>query len=258
MYFWVKSKVLDSSGGGFDPGYQAILDYATGLGFALPTAACQILQNQLYMDIAAIGWGQFRHFAVYANDGGDQDFACINWANTGLNVTRVNSPTYTNKQGFGTNGTTQYLDCRVLMTSGVLEDRHLGLRLFSLNTFAIGFYATGSTSDLWMRYRAFMGATHQARFSNNNVDNITYTASSNYRIYSRNNNPEYRAYTPNLVTVTRTRIGNNIALQKLTVGQNGSGVYEVTNVTHSFEGDSLPDADITSLKTAIDNYMTAL
>lgn len=259
MYFWVKSKVLDTGGGGgFDAGYQAILDYATGLGFTLPSAACQILQNQLYIDIKNIGWGDFRHFACYANDGASQDFACINWANTGLNVTRVNAPTYTNKEGFKTNGTTQYLDCGVLMTSGTPDNRMFGLRLFSLDTFAIAFNHIGGANDLFARYRGFMGATFQSRNYNGTVDNITFTAGSKYRIFSRNVSSEYKAFTPSAVTVTRTRSGGNVASKPLCVGYSPTTAYEVTNVTHSFEGDGLTDTQIIDLETYLDNYMAAL
>src|SRR6056297_1810555 len=86
-------------GGGFDPDYQAILDYATTEGYTLPSAGQQTLQNQLVVDLKTAGvWSKLDAFSVFATDG-DSDFALIDWIRL-ITQTAVNSPTFTTNQGY--------------------------------------------------------------------------------------------------------------------------------------------------------------
>lgn len=95
----------------FDEDYQAILDYATGQGYSLPSDEQQILQNTLLVELKAIGaWDDLDILYVFATNG-DSDFAKINWKNPGtFNCTEVNAPTFTVNEGFLGNGTTSYLN----------------------------------------------------------------------------------------------------------------------------------------------------
>ena len=105
--------------GGFDPDYQAILDYATLQGYTLPSASQRILQNQLVVDLKAGGiWTTLDTFAVFATDG-NSDFALIDWIRLSQ-YTAVNSPTFTTNGGFNGNGTSSYIDTNFNpATSGV-------------------------------------------------------------------------------------------------------------------------------------------
>ena len=95
----------------FDSSYQAVLDYASGQGYALPSAGQQILQNQLVLDLKAAGiWDQLDLFYVFATDG-DSDYATLNWKDpTQFQCSKVNSPTFTENVGFNGNGSTSYLN----------------------------------------------------------------------------------------------------------------------------------------------------
>lgn len=93
----------------FDSDYQAVLTYATSLGYTLPSSAQQIKQNQLMLDLKAAGvWSKLDTFAMFANDGGS-NFGLIDWKRLSL-YTAVNSPTFTSNQGFQGNGTSSYID----------------------------------------------------------------------------------------------------------------------------------------------------
>jgi len=100
-----------SSGGNaaFDSDYQAVLTYATSLGYTLPSSAQQIKQNQLMLGLKSAGvWSKLDTFAMFANDGGS-NFALIDWKRLSL-YTAVNSPTFSTNGGFTGNGTSSYID----------------------------------------------------------------------------------------------------------------------------------------------------
>lgn len=93
----------------FDSNYQAVLSYASSLGYTLPSSSQQIKQNKLITDLKAGGvWSKLDTFAMFANDGGS-NFGLIDWKRLAL-YTAVNSPTFTTNQGFNGNGTSSYID----------------------------------------------------------------------------------------------------------------------------------------------------
>jgi hypothetical protein len=88
----------------YDPAYQAVLDYATLQGFALPSVPIQDAQNQLVVDLkAANAWTEFDVFYNFLSDG-DIDFASINWITPGSftvgQPTVFLKPVYTPLVGF--------------------------------------------------------------------------------------------------------------------------------------------------------------
>lgn len=96
-------------GSTFDASYQAVLNYATSLGYTLPSSAQQVKQNKLIVDLKAGGvWNKLDTFAVFANDGGS-NFGLIDWKRLTL-YTAFNSPTFTTNEGFTGNGTSAYID----------------------------------------------------------------------------------------------------------------------------------------------------
>lgn len=96
---------------GYDNEYQLILDRARILGYTLPSEAQRTKQNQLVINLKAAGiWSLLDILYIFATDGGT-DFATINWkAPSSFQITKVNTPTFTNNEGFNFNGTTQYLN----------------------------------------------------------------------------------------------------------------------------------------------------
>ena len=93
----------------YDAAYQAVLDYATTQGYALPSDEQKLLQNQLLIDLKSAGiWNKLDTFANFATDG-SSNFALIDWKRLSL-LTAVNSPTFTTNEGFTGNGTSSYIN----------------------------------------------------------------------------------------------------------------------------------------------------
>jgi hypothetical protein len=93
----------------FDESYQAVLNYATTLGYTLPSSGQRVKQNKLVVDLKAAGiWNKLDTFGNLATDG-SSNFALIDWKRLAL-YTAVNSPTFTTNGGFQGNGTSSYID----------------------------------------------------------------------------------------------------------------------------------------------------
>lgn len=124
---------MQSSGSPYTAEYQAILDFATAQGYALPSAATQTAHNTFVASLKSANlWGELDLLNIYYGDM-TQDFARINWVNpvVGALATLVNAPTYTNKRGFNSNGTTSYIATEFDPTTGVS---------FLLNDACAGFF----------------------------------------------------------------------------------------------------------------------
>jgi hypothetical protein len=95
----------------FDTDYQAVLNRATALGYALPSDSVKVKQNTLLTSMKADGvWAKLDVFYVFAQDGGS-DFGTLNWKNPNANQsTLVNAPTFVSNGGFQGNGTSSYID----------------------------------------------------------------------------------------------------------------------------------------------------
>jgi hypothetical protein len=120
-----------AAGGGFDANYQAVLNYATSLGYTLPSAGQQVKQNQLMLDLKTAGvWNKLDSFRVYATDG-SSSYALIDWKRLVL-CTAVNSPTFTTNVGYKGNGTSAYINSNYTPSTNAVN--------YSLNNASIFFY----------------------------------------------------------------------------------------------------------------------
>lgn len=95
----------------FDADYQAVLNRAILLGYALPSAPQQIKQNNLVLALKAAGiWNKLDVLYIFANDGGS-NFGTLNWKSPNNNqATLINTPTFITNVGFKGNGTSSYID----------------------------------------------------------------------------------------------------------------------------------------------------
>ena len=129
----------------FDADYQAVLNYATSLGYTLPSAGQRVKQNKLLVDLKSAGvWTKLDTFANFATDG-SSDFALIDWKRLNL-YTGVNSPTFTSNQGFAGNGTSSYIDTNFNpATSGIQYQLNNASRFVFMNL-ASGIAFDGTSS----------------------------------------------------------------------------------------------------------------
>ena len=101
----------------FSTEYQAILNYATSLGYTLPSTNQRFKQNKLLVDLKRVGvWEKLDSFAMFATDG-SSNFALIDWKRL-TTYTAVNSPTFTTNSGFLGNGTSSYIDTNFNISTG--------------------------------------------------------------------------------------------------------------------------------------------
>jgi len=161
------------SGGGivFDTDYQAVLNYATSLGYTLPSAGQQIKQNQLMLDLKSSGaWVKLDTFAMFATDG-SSNFALIDWKRL-TTYTAINSPTFTSNGGFAGNGLTSYVSTNFNpATSGVN---------YTLNNASRSFWVDNRTilsGDSWEGLANSLG--NKTLNSNSSVQRINSTNSLN-------------------------------------------------------------------------------
>jgi hypothetical protein len=141
----------------FDEDYQAILDYAEGQSYDLPSEDQQELQNQLVLDLKAAGvWGELDLLYVFATDG-DRDFAKINWIDPGnFDCSETNNPAHITNVGFDFNGIDNYLDTGWIASDDAvqytLNDASLFLyinnEISTSSDFETGVQQTGSIETL--------------------------------------------------------------------------------------------------------------
>jgi len=158
----------------FDTDYQAVLDRATTLGYTLPSASQQIIQNNLVLSLKAGGiWTKLDVLYIFANDGG-RNFATLNWKAPTLNQSSlIDTPTFTTNQGFEGNGTSSYINTNFNpATSGVNYTQNNASRyIYTLNV--VGIF-DGIEADISNRL-SNTGTTAQRINQGSGVLNSAYT-----------------------------------------------------------------------------------
>ena len=252
---------LASSIGQFDADYVAILNYATTQGYTKPSAAQQIKQNKLVVDLKAAGvWSRLESFGVFATDG-SQDFACIDWKRL-IQYTRVNTPGFTTNQGFKGDGISKYINFNYVWGSSISEtNASMGQYYFS---------GTITPNDIMGARVAFtdnMGMIAPSRFRLLcfNVDSV-YTPNLGVDIHVRNNTTS--GFVRNGGTITNvTGLSNqsksSISNYGLTaINQNGAAqFFGATNqipISMSFFGQSLTTTQAGNFDTAFNTYISSL
>jgi len=100
----------------YDADYQAWLDRLTTLGYTHPSAACNQILSDMVAGIKSDGnWTSLDRFWFFAHNG-DSDGATVDMVTPTNQATKVNSPGWTAKQGFNSNGTTSHLSSNFLQT----------------------------------------------------------------------------------------------------------------------------------------------
>jgi hypothetical protein len=134
-----------ASVGGFDPAYEAIVNYAQAQGHLLPSGACIEAQNPLAKGIREAStngmssWKLLRNLHNDINHGGtiptDLGFDGINWASPGVYVPeKVDTLTKIQKQGYHGNGTSGRVKEGInFNTAGLATDDFLWMTVYYFN-----------------------------------------------------------------------------------------------------------------------------
>jgi hypothetical protein len=244
--------------------YQAILDRATVLGYALPSAGVRTLQNTLVKALIDGGvWAKLDHLKIYA--GSNSDFSLINWI-TPANFlsTKVNSPTYGYAYGFKGNATNAHLQTG-FTPSGSLNYKQNDACYFnyrkSENTVGavqnyMGAYDASNSALI-----ASWGANNFETFMHSGSENTNYSsggATVGLILTNRNNSSNYDVWLngSNLATVTKTSVGIP-ATEFLTCKIN---VSDSSDAERSMEGAgaALTSGQIATLTNSFATYLAAL
>lgn len=243
----------------FDTDYQAVLNYATSLGYTLPSAGQQVKQNQLMLGLKSSGaWAKLDSVAVFATDG-SSSFALIDWKRLVL-LTAINSPTFVVNQGYVGNGTSASINTNYNPTTNGVN--------FTLNK-----------ASVWM-YKFTTGTVNSGQLFSTSDDRVTITNNqTNYNLVNTNFGTLGSTPGVNFGSVTgfigqnktaskagfRRRAGVNTnythdgadLLANNTIRLLGRTIF--TNVTSSFyaAGGDL-STEVTSFETSINTYMRSL
>jgi hypothetical protein len=247
-----------SGGGGFDSDYQAVLDYATSLGRTLPSSACQVIQNELVLDLKADGiLPELDNFGVFANDG-KSDFSRIDWIRK-AEYTLGNTPTFTAKQGWTGDGTSSYVDLGVTMDSGVNFDF-----LNSTGSFGGWSFTTlqpGATS-LCGATTATLQLTNTVRggVTDNIMGNTCGIGTLTTGLYHMNRSAlnASQQYINGALATSNTGVTKLASTTNFTaLAEGGAIAFSTNTISIIFSGGDL-SAKATALYTAINKYMTAV
>lgn len=135
IYVWFSS--------GYTPEYTAILAKATSLSYSLPSGAEQAKQNAFIVALKSAGiWTHLDRLRVFKN-GGNLNFTTIDWINPGVTPSvNVNTPTLDTLTGIASNGTTSYVNTKIVMTTltkyTLNNASHFGYYGSTLNTNMFG------------------------------------------------------------------------------------------------------------------------
>jgi hypothetical protein len=210
-------------GGSLDADYQAVLTYATSLGYTLPSSGQQVKQSKFLADLKAAGvWAKLDTFAMFANDGGS-NFGLIDWKRLSL-YTAVNSPTFTTNEGFTGNGTSSYIDTNFNpATSGtnyVQNDASRYYMQFS-GTGSNVFDGVGSANLV----NTIRGGTSTAQLFINSSSNLSasfnYTNGQGVRSIHRTSSNDVLLYNDK-TQATRTATSSAVASQSQLILRRGS------------------------------------
>ena len=149
----------------YDSDYKAILDYATTLGYTLPSVLQRLKQSVLLSSLKTAGvWSKLDTFANFATDGSTQ-FALIDWKRL-TQYTAVLNPAFTTNEGFTGNGTSSYIDTN-----------------FNPATSGGSNYSLNNASRYIYMYMA-SGTSALDGVSTASLNNMARTSTSNHRINS--------------------------------------------------------------------------
>lgn len=247
------------TGTAFDTDYQAILDEAGVQGYALPSSAQQIVQNQLMIDIKASGEFAKRDVIfVFANDASTSDFALINWKDpTGNKASLVNSPAFISNQGFEGDNSSAYINTNYTYSGGShwqLDDASNSYYLYTAFTddTITGFVVSGSNRIRLNAAGTVARVNSTSNFSGGSVDLLETGFSNINRVSSTDLTLQIAGTTYN-----RTNTSSAVITAETPVLLRSITIYSQGIISYYSTGASTV-SEYAATKTAIDTYMASL
>jgi len=245
----------------FDSDYQAILNYATSLGYALPSVSQRVKQNTLLVSLKSSGiWNKLDSFCMFATDG-SSDFALIDWKRLSL-YTAVNSPTFTINSGFLGNGTSSYIDTNFNISTGTN---------YTLNNASRNWWLKDSGSGTGNQLEGILASNYNGTsFFNNAGQRINSSGSASISVdmnvygwrgwyRSTSTNIAYSKYTFFLdYADTNTQTSSSLVSANQTIMRNFSG-FGGRRIWQFYSlGGNFLSAENTIYYTAINKYINSI
>ncbi len=247
----------------FDSDYQAVLGEASDQGYNAPSQASQTLQNTLVTDLKTAGvWDKLDVLYVFASDGGDSDFACLNWKAPDLYfATKVNGPAYHNKLGFTGNGSSSYINTQ--HTIGTNSTK------YTQNSASFGVYSQSDLSAAANNYPA--GISSRARLKRTNLasgDNrinsnspsptISFNANTGLVGMNRSSSTQVQALqSDGTLGSLSTATSQTIQTKKLFFLSYVSSSFSEAQISLGWAGGHFTSTEWGDYVTAVDNYLGA-
>lgn len=241
----------------FDADYQAVLNRATTLGYTLPSASQQIIQNNLVLSLKAGGiWTKLDVLYIFANDGGS-DFGTLNWKSPALyQATLVNSPSFTANQGFQGNGTSSYIDTNFNpATQGVNYTLNDASRYAYVFTGSAAQRFEGNVLDNNMRLGNYTSMKINSGTTNTLDSPFNYTVTRGMKSIHRTSSTNVTLYNDS-IGGERTLISTVVTSANQWILRQGA-VYVDTKISMYANGASLV-AENTAFVNAFNTYITSL
>lgn len=249
--------IIQSGGVVFDTDYQAVLTYATSLGYTLPSLSQRTKQNQLMLALKAGGiWSKLDTFAVFANDGGS-NFGLIDWKRLSL-YTAVNSPTFTSNQGFQGNGTSSYIDTNFNPTTqGVNYTLNNASRYIYSRINAANKVYDGVVSSTANSITSFDSALHRINQGGNNLSaTFAFGGSTGVKSIHRTSSTSVTLYNAKSASSGLTATSTSRPNENQLILRSATS-YAAHQISSYAMGASLVSEN-TSFVDAFDTYITSL
>jgi hypothetical protein len=235
-----------------DADLNATLLRGTTLGYTIPNVTGIAKLNTLLIGVKHSGaWAKLDVFYCFAMDGADRNFATLNYkAPTLYQNTLVNSPTFTNKQGFTWAATAQIVLNYNPATNGVnFTQNNASVMIWTFS----GNNIIGAASDGGaIRINQSTGALR----INDGTGGVISISGNGIRGVARSNASFRKSYINGVVGSDIAAASIAITSQSLVLF-NSNGVLGGGTCSFVFAGASI-DAELSAFNAALSNYISSL
>ena len=254
----------------FDSDYQAVLTKAASLGYTVPSAYCQFVQNEIVLKLKSIGtWAKLDLFYMMENDCPDSNFATLNWKNpNNFQLTLVNNPTWVSKRGIQCDGTAlQYIDTNWQpLTHGVnwvLDSASVMFRAEDITSGSSGVGCANSGGTTILLCRVDNSVTQRINSSNSWSSTPNSQSGDSMRMFQRSSSTDvlYRQVTAGLAVVAggaRTSTSTAVTNDKVWLGRTGTTYLPFATWRWAMFGASMTDTEAYSTQQVMMGIYGAL
>lgn len=242
-------------GGSFDADYTAILNYATSLGYTLPSSGQQAKQNKLLVDLKLAGvWSKLDTFAMFATDG-NEAFSRICWKRL-ITMTAINAPTFASNVGWNGNQTSSYID--PLFNPSTFGGN------YALNDACFGAGGNISTSSAMIATSQARGNLRANTSSFNGINSVTqiaptntYTIATSLRYHDRSSSLQYTRIENSTIIETVLQPSSTLPTYIYVMRDQFAFPLTTDKFAYFFAGSSLASNRV-DFNTAISTYIASL